>query len=173
VTPQRPALVPVELGEHLTEPLQIVIRALVEDYEQRIAQLEADVRELTARLTQTSQHSSNPPSSDGPHVKRKPPKPASGREPGGQPGHAPHQRVVVPVDKVEEVLACKPAQCRRCGQPLTGRDPEPWRHQVVELPPVRPHLTEYRRHRLRCSGCGITTCGDLPAGGALPCYGPR
>ena len=25
-------------------------------------------------------------------------------------------------------------------------------------------VTEYRRHRLRCRGCGATTCGDLPAG---------
>jgi transposase len=173
VTPKRPALLPVELWEQLTEPLQIVISAMVDYYEQRIAKLEAEVRELTARLNQTSQNSSKPPSSDGPHVKRKPPKPASGRKPGGQPGHAPHQRVLVPVDKVNEVVACKPAQCRRCGQPLTGSDPEPWRQQVVELPPVRPHITEYQRHRLRCPGCGITTCGDLPAGVALTCYGPR
>ena len=173
MTPKRPALMPVELWEQRTEPLQIVINAMVDYYEQRIATLEAEVRELTARLNQTSQNSSKPPSSDGPHVKRKPPKPASGRKPGGQPGHTPHQRVVVPVDKVDEVVACKPAQCRRCGQPLTGSDPAPWRHQVVELPPVRPHLPEYQRHRLRCPGCGITTCGDLPAGVALTCYGPR
>jgi transposase len=173
VTPKRPALLPVELWEQLSEPLQVVIGAMVDYYEQRIAKLEAEVRELTARLNQSSQNSSKPPSSDGPHVKRKPPKPPSGRKPGGQPGHPPHQRTLVPLAEVDAVILCKPEQCRRCGQPLTGEDSEPWRQQVVELPPVRPHLTEYRRHRLRCASCGITTCGDLPAGVAPTCYGPR
>src|SRR5215211_9538842 len=140
------------------------MQAMVEYYEQRIATLEAEVREVTARLNQNSQNSSKPPSSDGPHVKRKPPQPPSGRKPGGQPGHTPHQRALVPVEQVDAVIACKPPQCRRCGERLTGGDPEPWRHQVVELPPVQPHITEYQRHRLHCAHCGITTCGDLPTG---------
>jgi transposase len=153
--------------------LQVVISAMAGYYEPRIASLEAQVRELTERLNQTSQNSSKPPSSDGPYVKRKPPKPPSGRKPGGQPGHTPHQRALVPVDKVDEVLPCKPDQCRRCGRPLTGSDPAPWRHQVVELPPVRSHLTEYQRHRLKGASCGMTTCGELPAGGLFTRYGPR
>ena len=173
MTPKRPAIVPVEVWEQAPEPVQVVMSAMVEYYEQRIAQLEAEVRELTARLNQTSQNSSKPPSSDGPHVKRKPPKPPSGRNPGGQPGHAPHQRTLVPIDQVEQVIPCKPEQCRRCGERLRGSDPQPWRHQVVELPPVRPHITEYQRHRLKCAHCGITTCGDLPVGVGPTYYGPR
>ena len=91
----------------------------------------------------------------------------------GSRGITPHQRALVPVDEVDEVITCKPEQCRRCGKPLTGSDPEPWRQQVVELPPVHPHITEYQLHRLKCAGCGITTCGELPAGVAPTCYGPR
>jgi transposase len=173
VTPKRPALLPAELWEQLSEPLQVVITAMVEYYEQRITKLEAEVREVTARLNQNSQNSSKPPSSDGPHVKRKPPKAASGRKPGGQPGHMPHQRALVPVDTVDTVIACKPEQCRRCREPLTGSDPQPWRHQVVELPPIQLHITEYQRHRLVCARCGITTCGGLPTGVLPSCYGPR
>ena len=173
MTPKRPTIVPVEVWEQAPEPVQVVMSAMVEYYEQRIAQLEAEVRELTARLNQHSQNSSKPPSSDGPHVKRKPPKPPSGRKPGGQPGHPLHQRALVPVDDVDEVIACKPEQCRRCGQPLTGSDPAPWRQQVMELPPVHPHMTEYQRHRLKCPRCGITTCGELPAGVVPTCYGAR
>jgi transposase len=173
MTPKRPAIVPVEVWEQAPEAVQVVMGAMVEYYERRIAKLESEVRELTARLNQTSQNSSKPPSSDGPHVKRKPPKPPSGRKPGGQLGHPPHQRALVPVEKVDHVIACKPPQCRRCGERLTGSDPEPWRHQVVELPPVQPHVTEYQRHRLKCTRCGITTCGELPTGVGSTCYGPR
>ena len=173
MTLKRPAIVPVEVWEQAPEPVQVVMSAMVEYYEQRIAQLETEVRELTARLNQNSQNSSKPPSSDGPHVKRKPPKPPSGRKPGGQLGHPPHQRAFVPIEQVNTVVVCKPEQCRRCGKPLMGSDPEPWRQQVVELPPVRPHLTEYQLHRLRCTGCGITTCGEFPSGVGATCYGPR
>ena len=173
MTPKRPAIVPVEVWEQASEPVQVGMQAMVEYYEQRIANLEAEVWEVTARLNQNSQNSSEPPSSDGPHVKRKPPKPRSGRKPGGQPGHTPHQRGLVPGDKVDTVIACKPEQCRRCGEPLTDSDPEPWRHQVVELPPMPPHITEYQRPRVRCPRCGSTTCGELPNGVGPTCYGPR
>jgi transposase len=173
VTPKRPAIVPVEVWEQAPDSVQVVMSARVEYYGQRIATLEAEVRELTGRLKQNSQNSSKPPSSEGPHVKRKPPKPASGRKAGGQLGHPPHQRVLMPIEQVDTVITCKPAQCRRCGGQLTGSDPEPLRQQVVELPPVQPQLTEYQGHRLRCASCGITTCGDLPTGVLPTCYGPR
>src|SRR3954468_315820 len=122
-------MVPVEVWEQAPEPVQIVMSAMVAYYGQRIARLEAEVREVTARLNQNSQNSSKPPSSDGPHVKRKPPRPPSGRKPGGQPGHPPHQRTLVPVAEVDAIIVCKPEQCRRCGEPLTGSDPQPWRQQ--------------------------------------------
>jgi transposase len=38
------------------------------------------------------------------------------------------------------------------------------RHQVWDIPPLRPVVTEYRRHRLLCLRCGVTTCGQAPAG---------
>jgi transposase len=173
VTLKKPSLLPVEMWEQLPVALQVVISALGEHYEQRIAALETQVRELTARLQQTSQNSSKPPSSDGPHVKRKPPKPPSGRKPGGQAGHPVHKRALVPLEQVSAVIICTPTHCRRCGRPVAGTDPAPWRHQVVEVPPPVPQITEYQLHRLGCAQCGITTCGDLPAGVPTTCYGPR
>jgi uncharacterized protein DUF6444 len=72
VTSKKPSVLPLEMWGQLPVALQAVVGAMGEHYEQRIAALEAQVRELTARLRQTSQNSSQPPSSDGPHVKRKP-----------------------------------------------------------------------------------------------------
>lgn len=129
---------------------------------ERIAQLEACIAELEAKLKQNSTNSSKPPSSDPPSVKRAPPKPASGKKPGGQPGHPKAERALV--EAPDHIYELKPSCCRRCARSLAGSDPEPLRHQVTELPPVKPVVTEYRRHRLRCPGCGTTTCGELPAG---------
>ena len=50
---------------------------------------------------------------------------------------------------------------------------EPLRHQVWELPPIKPIVTEYRLHRGHCLKCGITTCGTLPEGVPTGQCGPR
>src|SRR5262249_15733248 len=69
-----------------------------------------------------------------------------------------------PLERVNEVVTCQPTHCRRCGQRVDGQDTQPLRHQVMELPPITVQVTEYQVHRLYCPGCGITTCGQLPAG---------
>jgi transposase len=170
---ERTPPLPVELWEQIPLHVQAVLWEVFDRYEARIARLEAEVAELKAQRNQNSQNSSKPPSSDGPHVKRKPPRPASGCNRGGQPGHPAHHRTLVPVAKVNEVIVCTPTHCRRCGQKLYGSDPQPHRHQVVELPPPVPHVTEYQQQRLVCEHCGITTCGALPHGVPTTGYGPR
>src|SRR5262249_42773270 len=67
----------------------------------------------------------------------------------------------------------KPPTCRRCGHALSGEDPEPRRHQVAEVPPVKPDVTEYRLHRLTCPACGTRTAASLPAGVPAGAFGPR
>src|SRR5215207_2139533 len=149
---------PPELLAGLPPTVVEFIRALLADN----AALRARVAELEAKLNQNSTNSSKPPSSDPPAVKRAPPKAKSGKAAGGQPGHPKHERALV--ERPDHVHDCRPAACRRCARPLAGDDPDPLRHQVTDLPPVRPVVTEYRRHRLTCPGCGATTCGGLPAG---------
>jgi transposase len=170
---ERTPPIPRELWEQIPPHVQAVLWVVLDRYEARIASLEAEVVELKARFNQSSQNSSKPPSSDGPHVKRKPPRLSSGRKRGGQPGHRAHHRTLVPVEKVSEVIVCTPTHCRRCGQALQGSDPQPHRRQVVDLPPPIPHVTEYQQQRLSCARCGITTCGALPPGIPLTGYGPR
>lgn len=67
----------------------------------------------------------------------------------------------------------KPARCRRCQRPLWGEDPQAQRHQVVEVPPVKPVVTEYQLHRLRCPDCGGSTRAELPTGVPMGGFGPR
>ncbi len=164
---------PHELWDQIPPLVQAALALVVEGYEQRLGRLEAEVAELKARLGQTSQNSSQPPSSDGPHVKRKPPRAPAGRNRGGQPGHPVHQRALLPLEEVDEVVVRKPTHCRRCGEVLEGTDPHPHRHQVIEVPPPVPQVTEYQLHRLPCARCGITTCGTLPPGVPPGSYGPR
>jgi transposase len=147
--------IPDELWQQIPPAAQAAFRALIQRYERRLADLET-------RLKQNSTNSSKPPSSDPPALKRSPPKPPSRNKAGGQQGHAKAQRALV--DHPDAIHDCKPAVCRHCQQPLHGDDPQPLRHQVWDVPPVRPVITEYRRHRLTCLRCGLTTCGSAPAG---------
>ncbi len=138
----------------------------------RIAELEATVRDLQARLQLNSTNSSKPPSSDPIGLKRKPPTPPSRRRRGGQPGHRKAFRALVPPEKLRSSTDCKPDACRRCGHALSGEDPDPLIHQVAELPRIEPIVDEYRLHRLACPDCGQTTCGPLPEGVPTVRFGP-
>lgn len=133
----------------------------------------AKIAELEARLNRSPRNSSLPPSVEHPHAKATPRKEKSGRKPGGQPGHPKHERPLIPTDQCDNVEALKPTECRRCGSQLRGADPEPLRHQVWELPEIKPLVTEYQLHRLSCAGCGETTCAALPPGVPQSQAGPR
>ncbi|HJY79960.1 MAG TPA: transposase, partial [Candidatus Binatia bacterium] len=170
---QRTPPLPPELWEQIPPHVRAVLGLVFEGYERRIARLEREVAELREQVRKTSRNSSKPPSTDGRHSKRKPPKAPSGRKPGGPPGHPLHRRALVPLERVNEVVTCQPTHCRRCGQRVDGQDTQPLRHQVMELPPITVQVTEYQVHRLYCPGCGITTCGQLPAGVPVQGYGPR
>jgi transposase len=53
---------------------------------------------------------------------------------------------LIPTDQCDDVQSLRPVDCRRCGEKLSGSDPEPLRHQVRELPKIKAHITEYQRH---------------------------
>ena len=146
---------------------------IIRQLQQRIEPLERENAELKARLNQNSTNSSKPPSSDPPSVKRAPPKRPTGKNRGGQHGHEAHHRALVPPEKVNESFDIRPEVCRCCGAVLMGDDPDPWQHQVAELPPIEPTVVEYRLHRLICPNCGTKTCGQLPTGVPRGAFGPR
>lgn len=162
-TPSLPPSLPAEVVALLTSQAERIA-----ELETVVAELRALVADLRARLGQDSSNSSKPPSSDGPHVKPAPPKTPSGKRRGGQPGHQRHERTRREPTRVVDV---KPGACGRCGSGLSGDDPDPTWRQVVELPPVRPDVTEYRMHALTCPGCGATTAAGAPPESARE-YGP-
>jgi transposase len=165
------------LWEQTPAAVQDYIRALearVIALESAVQRLEATVQQLTEQLRQDSRTSSRPPSSDPPQATgKRPRREPSGRRPGGQPGHEGHTRALVPVEQVDVVIPVKPACCGRCQHPLHGADPQPQRHQVTEVPPITPVVTEYQLHRLVCPACGELTRAELPTEVPPGEFGPR
>lgn len=165
--------IPEELAAEMSPAVQAFVAALLK----RIEDLEAEVhclRDELQSLRKTPQNSSLPPSSQHPHAKPPPAKKSrSKRKRGGQPGHRKAERALIPTDECTDVVSCKPDACRRCGADLAGDDPQPLRHQVWELPEIKPLITEYQRHRLPCPCCGESTCGALPPGVPSGQSGPR
>jgi transposase len=172
---ETPHAIPHDMWEQLPPEAQAYIRALetrVEALEAMVQALQEHNRALQEQLHQTSRNSSRPPSSDPPHSER-PHRPRSQRRRGGQPGHPGHTRPLLPVEAVDEVVVIKPEQCAHCHAPLSGDDPKPWRHQVIEIPPITPVVTEYQWHQLVCAACGEVTRAPWPAGVPSGTYGPR
>src|SRR5437660_1981554 len=162
--------IPAELWDQIPPAVQAALLVVFQRYEQRIAALDQRVRDLEEQLRQNSTNSSRPPPSEPPAVERAPPRTPSGRRRGGQPGHQLQQRPLLPADHTHIL---RPGICRGCGHALSGTDPSPLRHQILELPAIRPEVTEYQLHRLNCPRCGLSTCATLPAGVPRGGQGPR
>jgi transposase len=169
----------LSLPQHLWEQTPSEVRAYIETLEARVIALEAMVqalqeqnRALQEQLNQTSRNSSRPPSSDPPSSPR-PERPRSHRRRGGQPGHAGQTRTLIPVEEVDPIVPLKPERCQGCQAPLWGEDPSPFRHEVIEIPPIHPVVTEYQWHQLVCPSCGETTRAPWPKGVPSGTYGPR
>ena len=149
------------------------VRILVLALQQQVVTLSDRVSAIEERTRRSSRNSSQPPSADPPGAPVRPKRKRSGRKHGGQPGHEGHGRSLLPPERVDHVVDATPMACGGCGHPLLGADAQPARHQVTEAPPVRPVVTEYRRHTLVCVGCGAATAADWPAGTPLGGFGPR
>lgn len=140
--------------------------------QERIAQLEAEVatlhayvRELLAenaalkrRLAQDSHNSSKPPASDALARRSARGRRASGKQPGGQPGHTGQTLALVAAPDVVE--AHVPAVCAQCQQPLEGvPGVVVERRKVQDLPPLRLEVTEHQALAVTCPVCWAVTRG--------------
>ena len=148
-------------------------QAVVAKLEALIAKQGARIAELEKRLGKNSTNSSKPPSSDG--LKRRTRSlrnNASGRKPGGQPGH-PGQRLQ-PSATPDVVIEVPLEQCPQCQSELSAQPVESEEvRQLFDLPPIAMRVTEYRAARKRCPQCGRLFTAEFPAEMQAPTqYGP-
>jgi DNA-binding transcriptional MerR regulator len=161
--------VPLRDLETTPESIKQVLKILLEERKETKQRIE----ELEEKLNKNSKNSSIPPSKNGfgvkldkeNKVKKKPLKLTVKR--------AKAERKLYAVEECEAVHEEKPTNCSKCGYELTGEDPQPHRHQIVELPVLKPQVTEYRLHTLECQHCGEKSRAKLPTGVSEKSYGAR
>lgn len=147
---------------------QLVLALLAENQE-----LKARLSLIEEQVAQNSQNSSKPPSKDEFGAKPKVKKAQGERARGGQLGHPGHERNFHQLTENSEIHEHIPSSCRVCGLELEGADQEPYRHQVIEVPPMAAKITEHRLHQLACPHCGEKTRAKLPSGVSAIGYGER
>lgn len=147
--------------------------AVIASLKLQLEALEQKVKALTARLSENSKNSSRPPSSDPPG-KSKGKKGKSKRKRGAQPGHKGQHRELLPPERVDQIEDVFPPKCENCWKPLPEvLDSDARRHQVTEIPPLKPFVTEHREHTVACLDCGHRTQGRLDPAIACSSFGPR
>jgi transposase len=140
------------------ESVKRLVRSLlgrIEQLERQYEELKAENALLPEQVKQNSQNSSKPPSQDVSSWKAKEKKPKGKR--GEQFGHEGHPAKLYPVEQCQLLEDYYPKQCIECGAALPGSDPDPYRVQRLEIPPVVPIVHEYRFHALTCGCCGTAT----------------
>jgi transposase len=139
--------------------------------EKHIADQEKHIADLERRLSMNSRNSSRPPSSDPPGAATLPPaKPKAKR--GARQGHPPYLRSLLGPEAVTRRIEVSPKRCPCGSSDLERTAEEPLRHQVVDVPPIRPEVVEYVQSRYRCRKCGRVFHQPLPDEIKRRCFGP-
>ena len=145
---------------------ELIIR--LERLEVRVLELERENAQLRERLSKyenpkNSRNSSIPPSRDQNRPKKNQSlRKATGRKPGGQPGHKGSTLKMTATP--DNIIELRPGYCRNCGSSLEyvpsikGSS-----RQIVDIPPIKAVRTEYRTYARQC-GCGCLTVADFPEG---------
>jgi transposase len=126
--------------------------------------------ELVLRLqrpSKTSRTSSKPPSTD------KKAKRENARPGGAKAGHEPHNRKLC--GDPDAFVDHMPKTYVTCGAPvfsgavgtLVGS------YDVIDIPPIKPHVVRHRRYSCRCQRCGAETKAPAPAVATSTPFGPR
>jgi hypothetical protein len=145
----------------------------IEELEKQLAESKTQQENLVEKVNTNSHNSSIPPSGEIVKPEKKKPKKRKKRNRGGQKGHLGYQRELYPEAECNSIEDHKPEICKCCGEKLSGRDTNPYRHQVVEIPKIKLQIEEHRLHQLECSHCGAKTRARLPETASQSGYGER
>jgi hypothetical protein len=163
----KPAPKPETL-EECHELIDVLWKAL-HKLTQKLSMLEQKIEDFQETLNINSKNSSRPPSSD--FVKKKEatknPKRKSKKKrlQGGQPGHKGKTRELLAIEAVDHINKCFPEAICECGGKIICDIGHFKRHQVHELPIMKPIVTEFQIYHGKCDGtCGEIHTGQLPAG---------
>ncbi len=146
---------------------------LIQQMQEQMAGLTQHVKDLQDRLAKDSHNSSLPPSSDRFVRQPKSLRQKSGKKTGGQPGHRGSSLSFSSTP--DEIIELPVEVCETCQQDLhkvaaCGTE----RRQVVDVPPPRVVVQEYRAEQKRCPSCQQITRATFPAGVQAPLqYGPQ
>ena len=165
----------IEIPKADWEATPASVRAVVKVLSERLAHIEE-------QLNQNSSNSSRPPSSDtlakgkpkdssqsdsAQDKRRSGSKDKRSRDPKQGKGFGFYP---VPDDDIHHHI---PQVCGHCGEVLSGVDPSPHRHQVVDIPPLPLQVEEHQLHQLTCECCGKATRAQLPSDIPRTHYGDR
>jgi transposase len=135
--------------------------AYIKQLEEENARLKKRIEELERLLTMNSKNSSKPPSSDPPAISAVLTK-TKRKKRGAKRGHQPHLRELLPPEMVKQHFELKPEVCPCGGTNLEKTNEEPLRHQIIDIPPIEPEVTEYTQPIYRCKDCGQLIHQPLP-----------
>jgi transposase len=142
--------------------LKIVIQAQAEE-----------IAALKAKLNTNSKNSSKPPSTDPPWVEPTKKGGKGKRKKGAQAGHTGAARELLPVEEVDAVVPCLPVTVCGCGGNIIIDESNPERKQVIEIPEIKPHVTEFQIFGGCCADCDAKIRGVVPEGTPAGMLGPR
>lgn len=134
-----------------------------------IEELTRKISDLEERLRLNSQNSSKPPSSDR-YPKKQPP--SQGKKERKQ--RQGFFRKWFPKEEVNEFIQYFPQNCDGCGgSHFLPRAKVAEARQTIEIPPIKPIITEHQAMKCRCKNCGKQVRANLPHEVISSAFGPK
>ena len=130
-----------------------------------IVRLEKRVEELEERLNLNSKNSSKPPGTDQKKNKQ-------GPKGGGVKGHPGHFRKLFSEEQVSSYVVSPLRTCEHCGCGKLKKKP-PQIFQQVELPEIRPIITQIECEKAQCTQCGRNLIAPFPKEYDRSNFGPK
>lgn len=127
--------------------------------------LQKRIAELEARLNLNSDNSSKPPSTDQKKNKQAP-------KGGARKGHAGHHRKLYSEDQISKRVISALTECEHCGC-KTLEKKAPHIFQQVELPEIKPFVTQIELEKARCCSCNRNLIAPFPREYDNSSFGPK